>query len=209
MREPDPPALWRLPLALVLVAAGIVFARLGFRTETMLALSWAGGAVLLWVLAAALPPGPLRWRPRGGWQPRAVVSPIVLGLLLGVLLSLGGWLLSVVGMAESVDFLLRPLQALPWYWVLLAALALAFAEELALRHGIFTLAPRPARLLGTMALSVIAWLIIGNEVSALGAIAVGLAAARQRHVTGSPLAPVLTHVVTAVVVVGLLPVLAG
>lgn len=191
--------LIRLLVAVVLAAVGVVCARVGFGTESTLAVTWFGAAVLAWVLAAA-PAGPLPWRTRGGFGPRSVVAPVIVGAVVGVLLGLALWGAAHAGLAESVRAIIDPWRRVAPGWALVALLALAATEELALRHGVFALLPRPARILGTMALSAVAWWVIGNELTALGAVVISLACARQRWVTRSVLPPLLTHVVAVAVV---------
>lgn len=198
----------RLLAAVVATAVGTAFAAVGFATESTLALTWFGAAVLVWVGAAATA-GPLPWRPRRGWSAQAVTAPLVLGVLLGLLLAVGLWVLSSVGMAESVAAIMAPWGRLDIVWSCAAVIALATGEELALRHGLFTLLPKPARILGTMALSAIMWVVIGNEVMALGAVVLGLACARQRWVTGSILPPLLTHGTAVAMLCVLAPMLVG
>lgn len=198
----------RLLAAVVATAVGTAFAAVGFATESTLALTWFGAAVLAWVGAAAAA-GPLPWRPRRGWGPETVTAPVVLGVLLGLLLAVGLWILASVGMAEPVAAVMAPWGRLNVVWACAAIIALAASEELALRHGLFALLPRPARILGTMAFSAIMWAVIGNEVTALGAVILGLACARQRWVTGSILPPLLTHGVAAAMLCVLAPLLVG
>lgn len=198
----------RLLAAVVATAVGTAFAAVGFATESTLALTWFGAAVLAWVGAAAAA-GPLPWLPRRGWSPQAVTAPLVLGVLLGLLLAAGLWVLASVGMADSVAAVMAPWSRLDVAWACAAVVALATSEEFALRHGLFTLLPEPARILGTMALSAIMWAVIGNEVTALGAVVLGLACARQRWVTGSILPPLLTHGVAAAMLCLLAPMLVG
>lgn len=191
----------RLLVVVALVVMGAVFGTLGYRTESTLLLTWFGAAVLAWVVAA-VPPGPLPWRPRRGWSAQVVVAPLVLGLVLGALAVAGLALGLTAGLGDAVQQVFAPWRRVDWWWSLLGVVALAMAEELALRHGLFALLPRPARILGTMAVSAVVWWVIGNEVTALGAVVVGLACARQRWVTASVLGPVITHVTSALVVAG-------
>lgn len=194
----------RLAIVLVLVAGGVIALRVGLRTESTLALTWFGVGMFAWV-AAAIPAGPLTWRPRGGWSVRAVVAPVLVGVAVGLVLVFGAWILAAIGLQDAVELWFAPLNRLPLGWVALAAIAVPVAEELALRHGMFALVPPRARILGTMAVSVAAWWLIGNEVGALAAICPALAAARQRWVTGSLLGPVVTRAVAAGLVLVLGP----
>ena len=198
----------RLLVAVVAMALGTAFAAIGYATESRVALTWFGATVLAWVGTAAAA-GPLPWRPRRGWSPKVVTAPLVLGVLLGLLLAAGLWILASVGMAEPVAAVMAPWDRLDTVWACAAVVALATSEELALRHGLFALLPKPARILGTMALSAIVWAVIGNEVTALGAVILGLACARQRWVTGSILPPLLTHGVAAAMLCVLAPLFVG
>lgn len=170
---------------------------------------WSLALTGIWAVGA-FASGPLhlggaRWR---GRNQRPVVSGTVIGLLLGGVFIVGGFVVrEIPAIAEFVTRLLEYSNRGSWRLTLTVALLAAVAEEMFYRGALYTALGRHHPLLISTVIYALATLGSSrNPMLAFAAIILGTVCALERRATGGVLAPILTHFVwTLVVLLGLPP----
>jgi membrane protease YdiL (CAAX protease family) len=164
----------------------------------------------VWTLGA-LASGPLhlgRISHRTG-PVRPVVTPVVVGLGLAAVFSVGGLVVRDVDAIDRLvgsvlDHAVEGSLAL----VVLVTVVNGIAEELFFRGAVYAAIPRRPVLWTTAAYGV-ATLATGNLMLTFAALVLGLVVGLERRASGGVLAPVLTHVTWSVVMLVALPAVFG
>jgi membrane protease YdiL (CAAX protease family) len=163
-----------------------------------LAATWCFGGLLA---------GPLRLRADRyrGDVGRTVLSPIVTGLLLGLVFLAGALLVG------QVPVLRRAVQDLFSHatggrlWVVAAvALVNAVAEEVFFRGGLYAAVRRHPVVVSTLVYTATT-VVTGNVMLVFAALTVGAVLGLQRRASGGVLAPVLVHATWSMIMVYALP----
>ncbi len=137
--------------------------------------------------------------------PRPVVQPILLGVALAAVFTVGGLVVHEIGpldrqVASVLDYADQGAGPL----VLLVTVLNGIAEELFFRGAVYAAIPRhPVE--WTTVTYVIATLATGNVMLTFAAVILGAVVGLQRRASGGILAPILTHVTWSVVVLYALP----
>jgi len=199
----------------VTLAVGALLLALSLRIEpgstwfypatVALALVWSVGAVASGPLHAGRVP---HWR-RTGDPIRPVLAPILVGLALAGIFTVGGLVVREIGWLDEqvrsvLDFADRG--SVP-VLVLVTAIN-GVGEELFFRGAVFAAAPRRPLLWSTL-LYVIATAATGNVMLTFAAVLLGVVVGLQRRVSGGVLAPILTHCTWSLTMLLVLPLLFG
>jgi uncharacterized protein len=168
-----------------------------------LAAVWAFGAFA----SGPLHLGGLCWR---GRNQRPVISGTVIGLLLGAVFVVGGFIArEIPAVSELITRVLQYTDQGSWRLTMAIALVGSVAEELFYRGALYTALGRYHPALVSTVVYVVATLASGNLMLAFAAIVLGTVCALERRATGGVLAPILTHFVWTLVVLLALPPLFG
>ena len=198
----------RVVVALVLVVGAVLLAVSlavepgdpSFYPLTMLvALTWVLGGVVS---------GPLHLGhiPVRGTLRRPVLTPVLLGLLAGVVFGAGALVVrQVPPLAGYVDDVLA--HANEGYLPLIAAVTLVngVAEEVFFRGGLFAAIGRRRPVLISTLVYAVATVATGNPMLVFAALVLGVLLGLQRRASGGILGPVLTHVTWSSAMLYLLP----
>ncbi|WP_336921690.1 CPBP family intramembrane glutamic endopeptidase [Aquipuribacter sp. SD81] len=165
----------------------------------------------VWVVGGILS-GPLHLGhiPFRGTLRRPVVTPVLLGLAVGLVFVAGALVVRQVPLAAGfVDDVLAHFFAgvVPLVWTV--ALVNGVAEEVFFRGGLFAAIGRRRPVLISTAVYALATVATLNPVLVLAAVVLGAVLGLQRRASGGILGPVLTHVTWSSVMLLLLPRLFG
>lgn len=165
-----------------------------------LAAVWAIGALLAGPLPlGAFPP------PRGG-PVRAAAIGTVVGLVLGVIFVIGGFVAREIPPLR--DFISDVLDHADTGGVVLAlstAIVNGIAEEMFFRGSVYSALKGHAPVIFSTVIYVVATLASGNPMLGFAAILLGLVCALERRATGGVMAPIFTHIAWTIVMVLVLP----
>ncbi|OYN80271.1 CPBP family intramembrane glutamic endopeptidase [Mycolicibacterium sphagni] len=168
-----------------------------------LAVAWALGAFV----SGPLHLGCIRWR---GRNQRPVLTGIAIGLLVGGAFVLGGLVAREIGpVAERITRVLEYVNHGSLVLVLAITLVNGLAEELFFRGALYTALGSFHPVVISTLLYTVATCASGNPMLGFAAIILGTVCAVERRATGGVLAPVLTHVVWALIMVLALPPMFG
>ena len=140
-----------------------------------------------------------------GPLPRPVVQPILIGLALAAVFTVGGLVVHEIGpldrqVASVLDYADQGAGPL----VLLVTVLNGVAEELFFRGAVYAAIPRNPVVWTTLTY-VIATLATGNVMLAFAAVLLGAVVGLQRRASGGILAPILTHITWSVAMLYVLP----
>ena len=165
------------------------------------------GLATTWVLGS-LASGPLhlghivlRRRTR-----RPIVTPIVVGLLLGAVFVVGGLITREIPLlARYTNNVLGYAKVGSLWLVALVTLVNGVAEELFFRGALFAAIGRKNPVVISTLLYALATVAGGNPVLVFAAAILGLVTGLQRRAGGGVLAPILTHITWSMVMLLMLP----
>jgi membrane protease YdiL (CAAX protease family) len=155
--------------------------------------------------------GPVPIAPLGGPRRRSAWTvPIAVGLLVAAVFLLGGLVIREVGplhdyAVDVFDHARRGNTAL----VLLLTLANGVGEEIFFRGALYSAVGPHRPVLVSTVIYVAATATTGNPLLIGAAVLMGAIFAAQRQLTGSILAPILTHLTWSLVVLAALPSIIG
>ncbi|KYH43923.1 hypothetical protein AZH51_04015 [Branchiibius sp. NY16-3462-2] len=168
-----------------------------YPASVALAVTWAGGAFL----AGGVPLDRSTYADRRTWLPG-----LALGACLVALFSLGGL---IVGLVPAINGAIRDVLEYStrgsFLAVLLIAIGTGACEELFFRGALFSLLQDRHPVVATTAIYTLVTCATGNVMLVFAAALLGALTARQRQVTGSVLAPILTHGLWSLGMVLILP----
>ncbi|MBB3605707.1 hypothetical protein FHT40_005394 [Mycolicibacterium sp. BK556] len=168
-----------------------------------LAAAWGFGSLL----SGPLHLGCIRWR---GRNQRPVLTGITIGLLLGGVFVVGGFVVREIGpVAQLISRVLEYANHGSLTLVVIITLVNGFAEELFFRGALYSALGAFHPVLISTLLYIVATCASGNPMLGFAAIILGTVNAWQRRATGGVLAPVLTHVVWGLIMVLALPPMFG
>lgn len=168
-----------------------------------LAAVWAGGALF----SGPLHLGGICWR---GRNQRPVITGTTIGLLLGGVFVLGGLVAKQIPPVSAP--IIRVLQFASHgslLVVVVIAVVNSIAEEMFFRGAIYTALGRCYPVIVSTIVYISAIMASGNLMLGFAAIILGTVCAWERRSTGGVLAPILTHLVWALMMVLVLPPLFG
>lgn len=205
----SPEALRRRQLVTVaFVAIGGVVLGFSIRIEPGNALFYPATLALAAVWAiGAFASGPLHLGriayPAGTRRP--VLSPILIGLGLGAIFVVGGLVVrQIPSLADQVSNVLDHADQGSGPLIVLVTVVNGICEELFFRGAVYAATTRHPVFVSTLAYGV-ATLATGNVMLSFAALVLGFVVGLQRRASGGILAPVLTHVVWATVMLYALP----
>ncbi|MFN2562927.1 MAG: lysostaphin resistance A-like protein [Jatrophihabitans sp.] len=168
-------------------------------------------AVALVWLVGGLVSGPLHLgRTASGAGRRPVLTPIALGVAVGVVFVLGALVVrEVEPLRSSVAGVLAHARRGNLGLVALIALANGAAEEVFFRGALYTSIARRHAVAGSTAVYTLVTAATGEPMLVFAGLLMGTLFALQRRVTGGILAPLLTHLTWSLVVLFALPPVIG
>lgn len=162
-----------------------------------LAVTWAGGAFL----AGGVPLDRSTYAGRPAWEPG-----LALGAGLVALFTLGGL---VVGLVPAINTAIHDVLQYSargsFAAVLVIAIVTGVCEELFFRGALFSLLEGRHPVVATTAIYTLVTCATGNVMLVFAAALLGALTSRQRQVTGTVLAPILTHGLWSLGMVLILP----
>ncbi|PWJ24702.1 hypothetical protein ATK17_0802 [Branchiibius hedensis] len=168
-----------------------------YPASVALAVTWAGGAFL----AGGMPRDLSTYADRPAWVPG-----LALGAGLVAIFTLGGF---VVGLVPAINAAIRDVLAYSARGSFLAVLVIAIGtgacEELFFRGALFSLLEGRQPVVATTAIYTLVTCATGNVMLVFAAALLGGLTARQRQITGTVLAPILTHGLWSLGMVLILP----
>jgi hypothetical protein len=164
-----------------------------------LALTWLVGGLLSGPLHAG------RMRLRGELR-RPVVQPVLVGLLLVAVFSVGALLVAQVPfLAASVDDVLEHARRGTLWLIAVITLVNGVAEELFFRGAMYAAIGRRHPVAISTAVYTLTTVVTGNVMLVFAAAVLGLVVGLERRVSGGVLAPALTHVTWSLGMLFILP----
>lgn len=164
---------------------------------------WAVGALA----SGPLHLGCVRFR---GRNQRPVITGTVLGLVLGGVFVVGGFIArEIAGVRECITGVLEFANYGPLALVTLITVVNGLAEEMIFRGALYTALGRAYPVLVSTVLYVMATVTTGNPMLGFAAVILGTVCALERRATGGVLAPMLTHFFWGLVMVLALPPIFG
>ena len=140
-----------------------------------------------------------------GARRRPVVTPVLVGLLLGGIFVVGGLVTrEIPPLAALTEDVLGYARAGSLPLLAVITLVNGIAEELFFRGALYAAIPRHPVLVSTVAYTV-ATLATGNVMLGLAAVLLGLVVGLERRASGGVLAPILTHVTWSTTMLFVLP----
>ena len=137
---------------------------------------------------------------------RPVVTPIVVGLLLGAVFVVGGLITREIPvLAQFTNNVLGYAKAGSLWLVALVTLVNGVAEELFFRGALFAAIGRKNPVIISTLLYALATVAGGNPVLVFAAAILGLVTGLQRRAGGGVLAPILTHITWSMTMLLVLP----
>lgn len=160
--------------------------RSGFYPSSLaLAVTWAGGAFLV----GGVPLDRSTYAGRAAWVPG-----LALGAALVAIFSVGGLVVGTVpAINRAIHNVLEYSTRGSFTAVLLIAIVTGACEELFFRGALFSLLQGRHPVITTTAIYTLVTCATGNVMLVFAAALLGALTARQRQVTGTVLAPILTH----------------
>lgn len=168
-----------------------------YPASVALGITWVGGALL----AGGVPLDRSTYAGRPAWVPG-----IALGVAMVALFSLGGLIVGLVpAINHAIHDVLEYSARGSFTAVLVIAILTGACEELFFRGALFTLLEGRHPVLATTAIYTLVTCATGNVMLVFAAALLGFLTARQRQVTGTVLAPILTHGLWSLGMVLILP----
>jgi CAAX protease family protein len=199
-----------ITLLVLLVGAGVLGVSLRIEPGSAWFYPATLGLALVWTVGS-FASGPLhlgRIRHPTGLR-RPVVTPILLGLLLGGVFVAGALVVREVPFLDrEVQWVLEHADQGAGPLIVLITVVNGIAEETFFRGAAYAATPRHPVLVTTVAYFV-ATLATGNVMLAFSALVLGTVVGLQRRASGGILAPILTHVTWSLVMLLVLPALFG
>jgi membrane protease YdiL (CAAX protease family) len=208
-QQSDAQFLRRRIVVAVTIVVGATLLGLSFSTEPGDASFYplTFGLAATWVVGS-LASGPLHLGHivLGSRVRRPVVTPVVVGLLLGAMFVVGGLITREIPvLAQFTNNVLDYAKAGSLWLVALVTLVNGVAEELFFRGALFAAIGRKHPVVISTALYALATVAGGNPVLVFAAVILGLVTGLQRRAGGGVLAPVLTHITWSMIMLLVLP----